>query len=236
MRPPGAVSIRSRRTRPQLAADVPDRVGVAVCDDQEIYRVGLRTVIDTHPDLTVVAEVDNIQGVYSLIDSVACKVVVVRQRLLDGLDDDSLRTLCRSTVPVLILAETESEIELVRALRAGASGYLPRGLAVSRLLDGIRTLAKGQPALDPAVARHLLRYMKDGVREPAKTVLDQLTHRQRDVALLVADGLTNEEIAIRLRVSQPTVKCHITAILQRLNIRNRINLVILINHDRVRRA
>jgi DNA-binding NarL/FixJ family response regulator len=66
--------------------------------------------------------------------------------------------------------------------------------------------------------------------------LDQLTERQRSVALLVADGLTNDEIAVRLYVSQATVKSHVTAILQRLDIRSRINLVILINHDRVRRA
>jgi DNA-binding NarL/FixJ family response regulator len=210
-------------------------VRVVLCDDQEIFRFGLRTVINAEPDLRVVAEFDNAATMHACSDQLEPDVVIIRQGLLRGPDDEFLRLVCRSGA-VLILAETESELELVRSLRAGVRGYLPRGLSKARLIDGIRTLARDEPALDPAVARHLLRYLTDGVREPARTVLDQLTERQRAVALLVADGLTNEEIAAQLFVSQATVKSHITAVLRRLSIHNRIQLVILISNEMIRRA
>jgi DNA-binding NarL/FixJ family response regulator len=205
---------------------------VVLCDDQEIFRFGLRTVIDAEPDLRVVAEFNSAAAMFARADQLDYDVVIIGQRLLCTRDDEFLRAACRCGA-VLILAESDSELELVRSLRAGVRGYLPRGLSTARLLDGIRTLGKDEPAFDPVVARHLLHYLIDGVREPARTVLDQLTERQRTVALLAADGLTNEEIATRLNVSQATVKSHMTAALQRLSIHNRIQLVILIRNEMI---
>ena len=183
----------------------------------------------------VVGEVDDVQDACSLADRECPAVVVVRQGLLEGREDEALQELCRRGA-VLVLAESESELELVRSLRAGARGYLLRRIAAPRLLDGIRSLARDEPALDPSVARHLMGYLTAGdagrvAARSARSLLDRLTERQHAVALLAAEGLTNDEIAARLFLTQATVKSHLTAILRRLDINNRIQLAILVNRD-----
>ncbi len=136
---------------------------------------------------------------------------------------------------VLILAETESELDLAEALRAGARGYLSRWVAAPRLVDGIRALSKNELVLDPAFARHLVQFLTAGPTNPPAipvhpTALTRLTERQRAVALLVAEGMTNGEIAARLFVSEATVKSHITSALRRLGIRSRTQLAIFVNN------
>ena len=145
-----------------------------------------------------------------------------------------MRRLSDLGAAVLVLAESESELELTRALRAGARGYLSRRLTALQLVEGIRALARNEPAFDTILTRHLMRYLTE---EPPKTdargsrgsPLDRLTERQRAVAVLVAEGLSNSEIASRLYVSQGTVKSHLATVMRRLNIRSRTQLAILLN-------
>lgn len=234
-------SAPSPRLLPQLtpyAAPARVLLRVLICEDQEIYRVGLRALIDDAPDLTVVGEAADVPSACALADRFDPHVVLVRHALLPHPEPGpGLGELVRRGA-VLVLAESESEADLVHALRGGARGYLSRRLAAPRLLDGIRAVARDEPALDPAVARHLVHYLTDDVTRggAARTPLEQLTDRQRAVALLVAEGLTNAEIAARLYLSQATVKTHLTAVLRRLNIHGRTRLAVLINHDPKRAA
>lgn len=141
--------------------------------------------------------------------------------------------LCGECHAVLLLADVESELDVVHSLRAGVRGYLMRGSSRSRLVDGVRLLATdGAAALDPTTTRHLLQFISQAAEEPTRTLLDVLTDRQRAVALLAADGLNNQEIAQNLYLSQATVKSHLAAILRRLGLRSRIQLVVMINDDR----
>jgi DNA-binding NarL/FixJ family response regulator len=118
-------------------------------------------------------------------------------------------------------------------LQAGVRGFLPRRSAAQRLVDAVRALARQETALDSAVASQLVRHMTG---DPSQTTAegraqDRLTERQRDVATLVAEGLSNEEIASRLFLSPATVKSHLTAVMRRLDIRTRTQLAILLTRD-----
>ena len=137
-----------------------------------------------------------------------------------------------TAVLVLAEAETESEPELVDILQAGVRGYLPRRSGAQRLVDGVRALARDEAALDPAATSHLVRHLTAGpTPRPALRALDRLTDRQRDVAALVAQGLSNEEIAGRLFLSLATVKSHLTASMRRLGVRSRTELAILVTRE-----
>jgi DNA-binding NarL/FixJ family response regulator len=126
-----------------------------------------------------------------------------------------------------------AESELVEVLQAGVRGYLPRRSAAQRLVDGVRALARHEPALDSTATSELVRYLTcpTAREDTAMGILDRLTDRQREVAELVAQGLSNEEIAGRLFLSLATVKSHLTASMRRLEVRTRTQLAILVNRD-----
>jgi DNA-binding NarL/FixJ family response regulator len=136
---------------------------------------------------------------------------------------------------VLVLAEpgTEAGSELVEVLQAGVRGFLPRRSAAQRLVDGVRSLAKNEAALDSAATNQLVRFLTSPAerRGSGTRALDQLTERQREVAELVAQGLSNEEIAAELFLSLATIKSHLTASMRRLGVRTRTQLAILVNRD-----
>jgi DNA-binding NarL/FixJ family response regulator len=201
----------------------PELVRVLLCEDNEIYRIGLRSLIELEPDLAVVGEV----------------VDVTAASALAAVSEETVSALCRRDRAVLILAETESELHLAEALRAGVRGYLPRWVAAPRLIDGIRALSREELVLDPAYARHLVNFLTTEPTGPVEIplqlgALTQLTERQRAVALLVAEGKTNGEIGATLSVSKATVKSHITAVSRRLGVRGRIQLAIFINNNDAR--
>ena len=212
-------------------------VRVLLCEDHEIYRVGLRVLIEREPDLVVVGESLDVVSASALADRVAPHIVVIRQGLLQEGHEEAVHALCSRDAAVLLLAETESEVDLADALRAGVSGYLSRRVAGPRLVDGIRALSKDEFVLDPPFARHLVRFLTAGQGGSAELpahvgVLTQLTERQRAVALLVAEGMTNGEIAAELSVSHATVKSHIGAVSRRLGVRSRTQLALLVNNAR----
>jgi DNA-binding NarL/FixJ family response regulator len=227
-----------RRTMPSPRARTkPPRslVRVLLCEDQEVFRVGLRVVLEAEPDMAVVAETAHLPAAVSAADGVGTQVVVVRQGLVGGATLPLLRELCRGGTAVLVLAEPggEAGTELVDVLQAGVRGFLPRRSAARRLVDGVRSLARNEAALDPTATNQLVRYLTSPADRPGRRVLDQLTDRQREVAELVSQGLSNEEIAARLFVSLATVKSHLTASMRRLDIRTRTQLAILVNQDHV---
>ena len=203
---------------------------VIICEDHQVYAAGLLALLASDPDLVLLGQVDDVLGAYALVQQNEGAVVVARQGLLRRQDYEPVRQLCARGALVLVLAESDSEMELTRALRAGAKGYLSRRLAGWQLRDAIHALARDEPAFDAEVARHLARHFL-GEQIPASkdsTPLDQLTRRQRAVALLVARGLSNDEIAAQLGVSITTVKSHLAATMRRLDLRSRTQLAILL--------
>jgi DNA-binding NarL/FixJ family response regulator len=210
-------------------------VRVLLCEDREVFRLGLREVLEAQPDMAVVAETDHLPGALATVEQVATQVVVAREGLVDGPTLPVLRDLCARGTAVLVLAEPrEAGPELVQVLRAGVRGYLPRCSAASRLVEAVRALARHEPAIDSSTTSQLVRYLTDSATaaEVPDRVLDRLTDRQREVAELVAQGLSNEEIARRLFLSLATVKSHLTASMRRLGVRSRTQVAILVNRDR----
>jgi DNA-binding NarL/FixJ family response regulator len=231
---PLAASHPSRSLQQVMPAHAVEPIRVLLCEDHEIYRVGLRALIEQESDLVVVGEVVDVASARSLADQVEPHIVVIRQGLLQHAPENAVEALCRRDQGVLILAETESDLDLAEALRAGVKGYISRWVAAPRLIDSIRALSKNELVLDPAFARHLAEFLIAGPAGPAETpaqlsALNRLTERQRAVALLVAEGMTNGEIAARLSVSGATVKSHITAVMRRLGVRSRTQLAIFVN-------
>ena len=220
--------------RPHAARPPTTLVCVLLCEDREVYRIGLRVVLEAEPDMAVIAETTHLpEALEAAVDGEGTVVVVVRQGLVAGDALPLLRDLCRRTTAVLVLAEpeTESEPELVEILQAGVRGFLPRRSGAQRLVDGVRALARDEAALDPAATSHLVHHLTAGPQQrsaPPMRALDRLTDRQRDVAELVAQGLSNEEIACRLFLSLATVKSHLTAAMRRLVVRSRTELAILV--------
>ena len=224
-----------RPVRPLLARPPSSLVRVMLCEDQEVFRLGLRVVLEAEPDMAVVAETASLTGALAATAQVSTQVVVARQGLVEGPTLPLLRDLCRQGTAVLVLAEPREDPcgDLVEVLRAGVRGYLPRRACAARLVEAVRALARHEPAIDATATSELVRYLAEpraAGRLPQRA-LDRLTDRQREVAELVAKGLSNEEIARRLFLSLATVKSHLTASMRRLEVRSRTQLAILVNRD-----
>jgi DNA-binding NarL/FixJ family response regulator len=209
-------------------------VQVVLCEDQEVFRLGLRAVLEAQPDIAVVAETADLVEASAAAHGPGTRVVVVRQALVGGSTLPLLRDLCQRGSGVLVLAETGgSRTGLMDVLQAGVRGFLPRCAAAQRLVDAVRALARHEAALDSTMTHQLVRHLTDGAAQTAAEgrVLDRLTERQREVAELVAQGLSNEEIAGRLFLSPATVKSHLAAVMRRLDVSTRTRLAILVNRD-----
>ncbi|PDP85710.1 DNA-binding response regulator [Glycomyces fuscus] len=206
-------------------------VRVLVCDDQVLIRTGLTTIIDAQPDLEVVGECGDGQAAVDLVGRLRPDVVVmdVRMPVLDGIE--ATRLLAGSGVPhpvkVLVVTTFNLDEYVYEALRAGASGFLLKDAPPPQLLHGIRTVATGAALLDPEVTRQLVGRYAARIR-PAEGGPEDipLTPRELEVLRLIADGLSNSEIAAALVISQETVKTFVSRILSKLALRDRVQAVV----------
>ena len=223
------------------SAAAPTRVVIA--DDQELVRAGLRLVIDRAPGLTVVGEAGTGRDAVRLASEARADVVLMDIRMpgLDGLAatrriaaDESL-----AGVRVLILTTFEVDEYVFEALRSGAAGFLGKGARPEALIDAIRTVAHGDALLSPTATRGLIaRYLKLHDSEPVRPSpqLADLTDREREVVALVADGMSNTEIASQLTLSPLTVKTHANHAMTKLGARDRAQLVVLAYQTGLARA
>ena len=206
---------------------------VLVVDDQELLRTAFSSLIDAEDDLDVVGGAADGRQAVELAASLAPDVVVmdVRMPVMDGIEATRQITSDRSAdAPrVLILTTFDLDEYVFEALRAGASGFALKSRPLEELLSAIRTVAAGDALLAPSVTRRLIAHFTAGARAPSRAPrgLDELTEREREVLALVAQGLSNAELAERLRVSLPTAKTHVSRILTKLDARDRTQLVIL---------
>jgi len=206
-------------------------VRVLICDDSEVLRQGLRTVLRS-ADLAVVAEASGPAEAVRLAASTHPDVALVDLDAHGPATHELVRALTATGVRVLLLGEATAGSDLVDALRAGARGYVHSTVSPQRLVEAMSSVARGETVLDAAITGELLHRLDDSRRQDASeapSVAGPLTARQRAVSELVAEGLTNAEIATRLQVSRATVKGHITVALRRLGLRDRTQLAIYVH-------
>ena len=209
------------------------RTGVLVVDDQALLRTAFSSLIQAEDDLDVVGEAADGREAVGLAGSLAPDVVVmdVRMPVMDGIE--ATRQIISGpgagATRVLILTTFDLDEYVFEALRAGASGFALKSRPLEELLSAIRTVAAGEALLAPSVTRRLIAHFTAGTRVPSRVPrgLDELTEREREVLCLVAQGLSNAELAQTLRVSLPTAKTHVSRILTKLDARDRTQLVIL---------
>jgi DNA-binding NarL/FixJ family response regulator len=204
-------------------------IRVLICDDHEVLRHGLRAVLLRVHDIAVVAEAASAAEALRLAGQSRPDVTVVGLGGWGSVVEDIVRTLTRMGGRVLLLGEPGMGSNLVDALQAGASGYLHTTVTPQRLVDGVRAVAQGETVLDAAATGELLHRLDGAPRHgdgERSSWGGALTARQMAVSRLVAEGLTNAEIAERLDVSRATVKGHITVALRRLGLRDRTQLAI----------
>ena len=208
-------------------------IRVLVVDDEALLRTAFSSLIDAEDDLEVVGEAADGRQAVESTHRLAPDVVVmdVRMPVMDGIE--ATRQITASPGPdaprVLILTTFDLDDYVFDALRAGASGFALKSRPLEELLSAIRTIAGGEALLAPSVTRRLIAHFTGSTRSPSKAPrgLDELTEREREVLCLVAQGLSNAELAETLRVSLPTAKTHVSRILTKLDARDRTQLVIL---------
>jgi DNA-binding NarL/FixJ family response regulator len=206
-------------------------IRVLVCDDQVLVRTGLVTIIDAQPDLEVAGECADGQTAVDLAARLRPDVVVmdVRMPVLDGIAATRMLAGADVPKPVTVLVVTTFNLDeyVYQALRAGASGFLLKDAPPAQLLHGIRTVATGAALLDPEVTRQLVGRYATRIRPPDGSPRDiPLTPRELEVLRLVADGLSNSEIAATLVLSQETVKTFVSRMLTKLGVRDRVQAVV----------
>ena len=206
-------------------------IRVLVCDDQAMIRAGFVTIIDAQADLEVVGECGDGRAAVDLAGALRPDVVVmdVRMPVLDGIGATRLLAGPGVEAPTKVLIVTTFNLDeyVYEALRAGASGFLLKDARPAQLLQGIRTVAAGTSLLAPEVTRQLVGRYASRIRPAQRAQEDTtLTPRELQVLRLIADGLSNSEIAAALSLSPETVKTYVSRLLTKLGLRDRVQAVV----------
>ncbi|NUQ99235.1 MAG: response regulator transcription factor [Streptomyces sp.] len=215
----------------------PPAIRVLVCEDQGLVRAGFVTILSAQPDMEVVGEaVDGREAIRSALELKPDVVVMdIRMPLLDGIEATRILAGPDSASPARILVVTTFNVDeyVYEALRAGASGFLLKDAPPPELVNAVRVVARGESLLAPAVTRTLIGRFAERVRpsaapaSPERERLNVLTPREHEVLLLLSEGLSNAEIAAELVISHETVKTYVSRILTKLDLRDRVQAVVL---------
>jgi DNA-binding NarL/FixJ family response regulator len=204
-------------------------IRVLVADDQSMVRAGFRMLLSGEEDIEVVAEASN--GLEAVEKAARFQPTVVlmdiRMPELDGLQATRRIIASDDAARILILTTFDLDEYVYEALRAGASGFVLKDDPPEQLIAAVRTVAAGDALLSPAVTRRVIDQFARVPRPSPPRALDDLTEREREIFVLIADGLSNAEIGGRLYISDTTVKTHITHIFQKLGLRDRVQAVVL---------
>jgi DNA-binding NarL/FixJ family response regulator len=211
-------------------------IRVLIVDDDALVRAGLSMMLAGSEDVRVVAEASDGAHVCAAVDAYKPDVVLMDIRMpgVDGLAaTEALRA--RDDAPqVIVLTTFDADDHVLRALRAGAAGFLLKDTPPPEIVRAIRLVAAGEAMLSPAVTRRLIQHVADGGAasraEQARERLERLTDREREVAIAIGQGKSNAEIAGELYMSVATVKAHVSRLLQKLDLDNRVQIALLA-HD-----
>jgi DNA-binding NarL/FixJ family response regulator len=204
-------------------------IRVLVADDQAMVRAGFRMLLAGEPDIDVVAEAGNgVEAVYQAARFSPTVILMdIRMPELDGLEATRRILAADELARVLILTTFDLDEYVYEALAAGASGFVLKDDPPEQLIAAIRTVAAGDALLSPGVTKRVIRQFARVARPPPPAGMDELTTREHDVFRLIAQGLSNAEIAQELFIGEGTVKTHVTHVLQKLNLRDRVQAVVL---------
>ncbi|MFI6712170.1 response regulator [Nonomuraea sp. NPDC050478] len=209
-------------------------IRVAICEDQEIVRTGYMTAFDAQPDMEVVGVAADGPAALEVVTNLKPDVVVmdIHMPLMDGIEVTRRIAGPGVVAPPKVLVVTTFNVDeyVYEALRAGASGFLLKDAPLLELVNGVRTVARGESLLSPAVTRTLIGRFAERVHPanptPAEDPLAALAPREREVLRLIARGLSNAEIAAELVISVETVRTYVSRILSKLDLRDRVQAVV----------
>jgi DNA-binding NarL/FixJ family response regulator len=206
-------------------------ITVVIADDQRMVRRGFRVILEAEPGITVVAEAGDGAAAVAMVRRHAPAVALldIRMPVMDGLQAARQVIALGPATRVLILTTFDADDYVYEALRAGASGFLLKDAPADQLVTAVRSLAAGDAIIDPAITRRLIARFTVAARRTSglPDELHQLTARELEVLRLVARGLSNLEIARELVVEENTVKTHVSRILSKLGLRDRVQAVVL---------
>ena len=205
-------------------------IRVVLVDDEAMVRVGLRMVLTAEPDIEVVGEAEDGAAAESVVRSTRPDVVLmdVRMPRVDGIEGARRVLAASPEVKVLVLTTFDEDAYVEAALRLGVSGFLLKVAPPERLIDAVRTVARGGGLLDPTVTLRVIETFSANapVRDRSQTALAGLTEREKDVLRLIAKGMSNAEIAAELYLGEATVKTHVSGVLAKLGLRDRVQAVV----------
>jgi DNA-binding NarL/FixJ family response regulator len=206
-------------------------IRVLICDDQALVRAGFRAILEAQSDIEVVGEAENGAEAVALAERRRPDVILmdIRMPVLDGVEATRRLAAAGAAARILVLTTFDLDEYVHAAIRAGASGFLLKDVTPAKLLEAIRIVAAGDALLAPSVTRRLLERFASTLpqRDVSSEALAGLTARESEVLRLLAGGLSNAEIAAELVVSEATVKTHISSVLRKLGLRDRVQAVIL---------
>jgi DNA-binding NarL/FixJ family response regulator len=214
----------------------PDTIRVLLVDDDPLVRAGLRLMLNGAHGIQIVAEAGDGSSVGPAVDEHRPDVVLmdIRMPTMDGLTATELLRSRPDPPQILILTTFDADQHILRALRAGAAGFILKDTPPGDIVAAIQRVARGEPVLSPAVTQRLIARVtdtdQDRRRAEARDRLTPLAERERAIAIAVAQGKSNAEIGAALYLSVPTVKTHISRILTKLNLNNRVQIALLA-HD-----
>jgi len=200
-------------------------IRVLVVDDQPLVRSGFKMVLDERPDLELVGEASDGQQALELVRELDPDIVLMDVRMpnLDGVEATRRLVESGTRARVLVLTTFDLDEYVYAAIRAGASGFLLKDVEPAELVDAIRVVAAGNSLFGPAATERLLARFAE---PPTGRSLDELTEREKEILCLLATGLSNAELAEQLFLSETTVKTHVSSILRKLRVRDRVQAVI----------
>ena len=208
----------------------PEPLRVLIADDQALVRAGFRMILEAQDDIKVVAQAEDGEEAVAAVRARRPDVALmdIRMPRLDGLEATRRIVAMDATCRVVILTTFDLDEYVYAALRAGASGFLLKDVSPERLVAAVRMVAAGDALLAPSITRRLVeRFARPDPAGPAVPETGSLTQREREVWALLARGLSNAELAEGLHVSEATVKTHVARLLSKLNLRDRVQAVVL---------
>nr|WP_221203244.1 response regulator transcription factor [Modestobacter versicolor] len=223
-----------------MGVRVREPVRVLVVDDDPLVRAALAMVLGGAEDLELAGEATDGDEVAAAVEGCSPDVVLmdIRMPRTDGLTATEQLLARRDAPEVIVLTTFDADDQVLRALRAGASGFLVKDTPPAAIVEAVRRVAAGEPMLSPTVTRQLIAHVAaaapaapgDARADRARARLDQLSDREREVALAVGRGLSNAQIGAELYLSVATVKAHVSRLLVKLDVANRVQIALLM-HD-----